>query len=113
MVNDYHNITKGNVDFLKSQTRENLMRAFAGESQARNRYTFAAEIAKKQGLYVIEAVFKLTASQELAHANVFMKHLSDFNGENIENAFFNEFYDSGVKGGDLFVRTQTDFANVR
>ncbi len=72
------------VNFNESNTKTNLMRAFAGESQARNRYTFAAEIAKQQGLYVIEAVFKLTANQELAHANVFMKHLSDFNGENIE-----------------------------
>ena len=72
------------VNFNESNTKTNLMRAFAGESQARNRYTFAAEIAKKQGLYVVEAVFTLTANQELAHANVFMKHLSDFNGENIE-----------------------------
>ena len=72
------------VNFKESQTKENLMKAFAGESQARNRYTFAAEIAKKQGLYVIEAVFKLTANQELAHANVFMKHLSEVRGENLE-----------------------------
>lgn len=72
------------VNFKESQTKENLMKAFAGESQARNRYTFAAEIAKKQGLYVIEAVFKLTANQELAHANVFMKHLSEVTGENLE-----------------------------
>ncbi len=72
------------VNFNESNTKTNLMRAFAGESQARNRYTFAAEIAKKQGLYVIEAVFNLTANQELAHANVFMKHLSEFNGESIE-----------------------------
>ncbi len=72
------------VNFNESNTKTNLMRAFAGESQAINRYTFAAEIAKKQGLYVIEAVFNLTANQELAHANVFMKHLSEFNGENIE-----------------------------
>lgn len=72
------------VNFNDSNTKTNLMRAFAGESQARNRYTFAAEIAKKQGLYVIEAVFNFTANQELAHANVFMKHLSEFNGENIE-----------------------------
>ncbi len=72
------------VNFNESNTKTNLMRAFAGESQARNRYTFAAEIAKKQGLYVIEAVFNLTANQELAHANVFMKHLSEFNGESIK-----------------------------
>ena len=72
------------TNFKESKTKTNLMRAFAGESQARNRYTFAAEIAKKQGLYVIEAVFKYTANQELAHANVFMKHLSELNGETVE-----------------------------
>ena len=72
------------TNFKESQTKTNLMRAFAGESQASNRYTFAAEIAKKQGLYVIEAVFNFTANQELAHANIFMKHLSELNGENIE-----------------------------
>ncbi len=72
------------TNFKESQTKTNLMRAFAGESQARNRYTFAAEIAKKQGLYVIEAVFNYTANQELAHANVFMKHLSELNGETVE-----------------------------
>ena len=72
------------MDFLRSQTKINLMKAFAGESQARNRYTFAAEIAKKQGLYVIEAIFNYTANQELAHANVFMKHLSELNGETVD-----------------------------
>lgn len=71
------------INFKNSKTKTNLMRAFAGESQARNRYTFAAEIAKKQGLYVIQAVFNYTAQQELAHANVFMKHLNEFNGENL------------------------------
>ncbi|MDE6924538.1 MAG: rubrerythrin family protein, partial [Acetatifactor sp.] len=45
------------VDFSKSITKDNLMRAFAGESQARNRYTFAASQAKKNGLYVISTVF--------------------------------------------------------
>ncbi len=72
------------VNFKESETKTNLMRAFAGESQARNRYTFAAEIAKKQGLYVIEAIFNFTANQELAHANVFMKHLSELSGEDIK-----------------------------
>lgn len=72
------------ISLKDSETKTNLMRAFAGESQARNRYIFAASIAKKQGLYVIESVFNFTANQELAHANVFMKHLKEFNGENIE-----------------------------
>ena len=51
------------IDFRNSETKDNLMRAFAGESQARNRYTFAASQAKKDGLHVIEAVFTFTANQ--------------------------------------------------
>ncbi|MEA4973506.1 Rubrerythrin [bioreactor metagenome] len=66
-----------------TQTEENIMRAFAGESQARNRYTFAAEKAKKAKLHVIEAVFQFTASQELAHAKVFYDFLKDSNGGTI------------------------------
>lgn len=42
------------MDFKESRTRENLMRAFAGESQARNRYTFAAELAQQNGLFVVK-----------------------------------------------------------
>lgn len=51
-------------DLKNSETVKNLMRAFAGESQARNRYTFAASQAKKEGLPVIQAVFSYTAGQE-------------------------------------------------
>ena len=57
--------------FLHSQTRENLMRAFAGESQARNRYTIAAGVANKAGLAVIQGVFLFTAEQERVHAKQF------------------------------------------
>ena len=49
------------IDFAQSQTHQNLLRAFAGESQARNRYTFAAGLAKRKNLHVIEAVFTFTA----------------------------------------------------
>ena len=59
------------VEFKESKTRENLMRAFAGESQARNRYTIAAEAAKKQGMYAVNQVFLFTADQERAHAERF------------------------------------------
>lgn len=72
------------VEFSKSETKINLMRAFAGESQARNRYTFAASAAKKQNLYVIEAIFKFTADQEKEHAEIFFKHLKQQNSDNIE-----------------------------
>ncbi len=71
------------VDFQKSETRENLMRAFAGESQARNRYTFAAQQARSQKLPVIEAIFNYTANQERAHAKVFYEHLQALAGTSI------------------------------
>ena len=59
------------MDFQNSRTKENLMRAFAGESQARNRYTFAAAAARQNKLHVVEAVFLFTAGQEKEHAEVF------------------------------------------
>lgn len=71
------------MDFRASETAKNLMRAFAGESQARNRYTFAAGIAKKEKLPVIEAVFQFTADQEKEHAEIFYNYLKDLAGENI------------------------------
>jgi rubrerythrin len=71
------------VKFEESITKDNLMRAFAGESQARNRYTFAASEAKKQELHVIEAVFTFTANQEKEHAEIFYKHLQELAGEHI------------------------------
>ena len=71
------------VSFKESETKDNLMRAFAGESQARNRYTFAAGQAKKENLYVVQAVFEFTAYQEKEHAEIFYNHLSELAGETI------------------------------
>lgn len=71
-------------NFKNSKTRTNLMRAFAGESQARNRYTFAASQAKAQQLYVIEKLFKFTANQEKEHAEIFYNHLKAAAGETID-----------------------------
>lgn len=71
------------VNFKNSETKDNLMRAFAGESQARNRYTFAASQAKKEKLHVIEAVFTYTANQEKEHAEIFYNHLKELAGETI------------------------------
>ena len=59
------------------------MRAFAGESQARNRYTFAAAQAKKADLPVIAEVFTYTANQEKEHAEIFYNHLKELSGETI------------------------------
>ena len=72
------------VAFDQSETRLNLMRAFAGESQARNRYTFAAGIAKKKNLQVIEGIFTFTANQEQAHAKVYYNLLEKCSGQNIK-----------------------------
>ena len=71
------------VDFKNSETKKNLMKAFAGESQARNRYTFAAAQAKEDKLYVISAIFKFTAKQEREHAEIFYQHLKELAGETI------------------------------
>lgn len=71
------------VEFKDSETRLNLMRAFAGESQARNRYTFAAEKAGKEKLYVIEQIFQFTAGQEQKHAQVFYDFLKECVGDTI------------------------------
>ena len=71
------------MDFRESETVKNLMRAFAGESQARNRYTMAASQAKANGLYVVETVFTFTADQEKEHAKLFYRHLKDMAGETI------------------------------
>lgn len=69
--------------FKDSETKDNLMRAFAGESQARNSYTFAAGQAKEANLYVVQAVFEFTANQEKEHAEIFYKHLAELAGQNI------------------------------
>lgn len=58
-----------------TQTEKNLLKAFAGESQARNRYTFAASVAKKEGYEQIAALFLETAEQEKQHAKRFFRFL--------------------------------------
>ena len=58
-----------------TNTEKNLLKAFAGESQARNRYTFFASKAKKEGYVQIQQIFLETAANEKEHAEVFFKHL--------------------------------------
>lgn len=72
------------MEFKDSKTKTNLMRAFAGECQARTRYDLAAKTAKKENLAIIEEIFNYTAKQELAHASRFLKALKDFSGEELE-----------------------------
>ncbi|UCF10496.1 MAG: rubrerythrin family protein [Candidatus Bipolaricaulota bacterium] len=58
-----------------SRTEKNLLTAFAGESQARNRYTYFASQAKKEGFVQIQSIFEETADQEKEHAKRFFKFL--------------------------------------
>ncbi len=58
-----------------TKTEQNLLKAFAGESQARNRYTYAASVAKKEGYEQISAIFLETAENEKEHAKRFFKFL--------------------------------------
>ena len=63
------------MDLMGSQTEKNLLAAFAGESQARNRYTFFASVARKEGYEHIGGIFDETAANEKEHAELFFKHL--------------------------------------
>ena len=67
----------------KDLTSVVLMKAFAGDSQARNRYTFGASRAKGEKLALIEQAFLYTADQERAHAKVFYNHLKELSGGTI------------------------------
>jgi rubrerythrin len=58
-----------------TKTEQNLLKSFAGESQARNRYTYFASVAKKEGLEQIANIFLETAENEKEHAKVFFKYL--------------------------------------
>ncbi len=63
------------MKFKGSRTEKNLLAAFAGESQARNRYTFFSSVAKKEGYEQISAIFQETADNEKEHGELFFKLL--------------------------------------
>ena len=65
------------MEFKGSRTQANLMAAFAGESQARNKYTYYASKAKKDGYEQIAAIFTETADNEKEHAKIWFKELHD------------------------------------
>jgi len=66
-------------DLKGTKTQKNLMEAFAGESQARNKYTYYASKAKKEGYEQISAIFTETANNEKEHAKIWFKLLHDGN----------------------------------
>ncbi len=73
------------MELKGSKTEQNLMTAFAGESQARNKYTYYASKAKKEGYEQISALFTETANNEKEHAKIWFKLLHDGIGNTIDN----------------------------
>ena len=85
------------MELKGSQTEKNLMTAFAGESQARNKYTYYASQAKKDGYEQIAAIFEETAANEKEHAKMWFKELHDGKVpttlENLKDAASGENYE--------------------
>jgi len=104
--------------YAGTQTEKNLQTAFAGESQARNKYTYFASVAKKEGLEQISALFLKTADNEKEHAKLWFKELGELgntaanlkaaaDGENYEwTDMYAGFADTAEKEGfkDLAAR---------
>jgi len=74
-------------DIKGTETEKNLLKAFAGESQARTRYTYFAGVARKEGYRQIEALFLETAENEKEHAKRFFKFLESGEGLEIQAAY--------------------------
>lgn len=110
------------MELKGSQTAQNLMRAFAGESQARNRYTQAAQIARAQNQHVLESVFLMTAEQERAHAWVFYQYLNPLKGEKIVidgsypvdtyESIYEHLYVASQNEADEYETVYPSFANI-
>ncbi len=112
------------MELKGSQTEKNLMAAFAGESQARNKYTYYASKARKEGYEQIAAIFEETANNEKEHAKIWFKELHDgdvpdthtnledaASGENYEwTDMYKEFAETAKEEG--FTRLATLFEMV-
>ncbi len=91
-----------------SKTEANLMAAYSGESQARNKYTYYADVAKNEGYEQISAIFEETANNEKEHAEIWLKLLGGIGNtkENLlsgaagENYEWTEMYDNFAKEAD-------------
>ncbi|KQC11140.1 MAG: rubrerythrin [Methanolinea sp. SDB] len=80
------------MNLIGSRTEKNLLAAFAGESQARTRYSFFASVAKKEGYEQISAIFTETADNEREHAKLFFKYLEGGEAEIVAS------YPAGIIG---------------
>ena len=83
------------MELKGTKTERNLAEAFAGESQARNKYTYFASVAKKEGYQQIAAIFEETANNEKEHAKLWFKHLQGIGdtAANLKAAAEGEYYE--------------------
>ena len=83
------------MELKGSKTEKNLMAAFAGESQARNKYTYFASVARKEGYEQIAAIFEATANNEKEHAKLWFKELGELGNtaQNLLAAAEGEYYE--------------------
>ena len=83
------------MELKGTKTEKNLWEAFAGESQARNKYTFFASVAKKEGYEQLAAIFEETAANEKEHAEIWFKLLGGIGttSENLKAAAEGENYE--------------------
>lgn len=83
------------MDLKGSKTEANLWKAFSGESQARNKYTYFASVAKKEGYEQIASVFLETADNEKEHAKLWFKELGELGdtAQNLKHAAEGENYE--------------------
>ena len=96
------------MELKGTKTEKNLMEAFAGESMARNKYTYFASVAKKEGYEQLAAIFEETAGNEKEHAKMWFKALSGIGttAENLasaaagENYEWTDMYDGFAKTAD-------------
>ena len=81
--------------YAGTQTEKNLQEAFAGESQARNKYTYFASVAKKEGYEQMSEIFMKTAENEKEHAKLWFKELEGIGNtaENLAEAAAGEYYE--------------------
>ena len=86
---------ENNMNLKGTKTEKNLMEAFAGESQARNKYTYFASVAKKEGYEQISAIFTETANNEKEHAKMWFKALGELGdtAANLLHAAEGEYYE--------------------
>ncbi|MDR0930504.1 MAG: rubrerythrin family protein [Clostridiales bacterium] len=94
------------MELKGSKTEANLWAAFAGESQARNKYTYFSSVAKKEGYEQIADIFNITANNEKEHAEIWFKLLSGIGNtqQNLESAAAGEHYE--------WVEMYKEFADV-